>query len=248
MPEQKHRFAFVATLLDPRCILPVEIVPTFTLRKANECEVTFARDFLKQASPEFARRNFYEFNWSPPTGQLGGQQKAEVWKFFVITYPRDAERWLSQEPTPYRRFEDACYLAKSGLEWNASGDTPDFYSVGVSSNALAELNFELENHGLDWQHAYPFSEVDVSEIAELFDKLLVVEDEHPDLRRAVSLLHELRVISPFSEFRALALFSIIELIITHEPARSGDDSGITRQIRKKLPLVTRRRTSSNRTA
>lgn len=63
---------------------------------------------------------------------------------------------------------------------------------------------------------------------------------HPELQRALTMLNNLRVLPDNSTFHVLGLFAIIEMLITHNPQLEDKGDSITRQMKTKIPLLSRR--------
>jgi len=61
-----------------------------------------------------------------------------------------------------------------------------------------------------------------------------------DIRRAVRLLHDLKMVPRFSQLLVLGKFSVLEMLLTHNPELQGNDDSISHQIRTKIALVDRR--------
>jgi hypothetical protein len=65
------------------------------------------------------------------------------------------------------------------------------------------------------------------------------EEAYPEISRALKMFDTLKLLPKQSDFEILSLFSIIEMLITHEPEGAGDAS-ITKQIRGKMPMLLKR--------
>lgn len=65
------------------------------------------------------------------------------------------------------------------------------------------------------------------------------EEAYPEINRALKMFDTLKFLPRQSDFEILSLFSIIEMLITHEPEGAGDAS-ITKQIRGKMPMLLKR--------
>lgn len=67
------------------------------------------------------------------------------------------------------------------------------------------------------------------------------EEAYPEISRALKMFDTLKLLPRQSDFEILSLFSIIEMLITHESDGAGDAS-ITKQIRGKMPMLLKRAT------
>jgi hypothetical protein len=65
------------------------------------------------------------------------------------------------------------------------------------------------------------------------------EDAYPEISRALKMFDVLKFLPKQSDFEIMSLFSIIEMLVTHEPEGAGDAS-ITKQIRGKMPMLLKR--------
>jgi hypothetical protein len=63
---------------------------------------------------------------------------------------------------------------------------------------------------------------------------------HPEIRRAITMLSNLKGLTHSSDLLVLGLFAIIEMLITHNPKLEDRGDSITHQLKSKIPLLERR--------
>lgn len=67
-----------------------------------------------------------------------------------------------------------------------------------------------------------------------------VSSEYPEVSRALDMYDSLSLLPRNSQFHALGLFAIIEMLITHNPKLEDRGDSITHQMQSKIPLLSKR--------
>ncbi len=80
----------------------------------------------------------------------------------------------------------------------------------------------------------------IDDLFEMYDQLRSSEAQHPWILRALNSYCDVRRLPIHSPLTTLGYFAILEMILTHDPAENGNIRTLTHQLRKKIPLVTRR--------
>jgi hypothetical protein len=81
---------------------------------------------------------------------------------------------------------------------------------------------------------------DVSELADVYPRLLKHDNSVVDLQTAIADYFTLREIPKRSSLRLIGLFAILESLLTHDPKPGDPYDSITRQVTKKMALLDHR--------
>jgi hypothetical protein len=114
-------------------------------------------------------------------------------------------------------------------------------SFGIAKNPVHLSNYFLEMSHNDYINP-DFITINDSHLQEigLMYKLFcdLDKNKYPNIKKSIDMFNELKNLSHISSFKNLALFTIIEFLITHKPVDTGDS--ITRQVSTKIPLLSHR--------
>lgn len=81
---------------------------------------------------------------------------------------------------------------------------------------------------------------DLQEMRDVFSAFLSFKDVNFDLAKCASKFHELRDIPTHSPLRAIGYFALIESIVAHKPDPKDPTDSLSRQVRQKMVLLSRR--------
>jgi hypothetical protein len=223
-------YALISTVLDVRIDLPVEIVPGVFLRKASQAQVDRIRPWLSAAGL-FPATTRFEFE-RVPVGKGNGYRLVslprEEWKYLVLDYEgrndalRPVAEVLAISMCPLRF--DLVILEKM------TGDGREYFGM-------------LSGPEDDWQRECYLPEptilddlgmVDIRECFEL--KSALDGMRHEGIARAMALYTKISA-QRISEFMVLAYFSVIEMLLTHQPGDREIGDSIRHQLQTKIPLL-----------
>lgn len=184
-----------------------------------------------------------------------------IWKHEDI-YEAEASVLLKEDGSKSWQFEP---LDKSDWRYYVV-TTPDnghvlhnvHYASNISNAALeiSALTFAINNNGwrgarlgilhnhffyYEPQPARRIDEAELRNIAEIYRDYVGLDDKlYPEIPRAMGMLDSLSFIAKNSPFQVIGLFSIIEILITHNPKLEDRGDSITHQMQAKIPLLSKR--------
>lgn len=236
-------FAFVSNKIYIVGELPFEILPGCYLRKANSSQVSMIKKGLEYIVAPTLLNDIlsrYEMDMSEQIdsngrkGVKGTRLPESEWRYYMV----------------------------STLD-NGNINQLLHYAASISDAPLdlVTLIFHGENGSAGRGHRpqsivnYIFSDelvasiVDVTllaEIGEIYSLLIAANTvvngciNTPKAMKAVQMLDEVTLLPSSSVFRVLGLFSILEMLISHNPKLEDKGDSITHQMKTKMPLLMRR--------
>ena len=230
-PSDFPRLAFVATLLDVRIGLPVEVIPDHHLRRASEVEIASIRESLEHREP-VAGSLWYEVVPSEHPGSFRRSDDPADWRYFVIEV---GPNYKSAVNAGIGEVEEAAQLTETPIECGFMFNTEGVrLVVGIGARNVLDTVPMAAIHG-------SIGVVDrgwLDEMRDLHRRIGETGAEYPDIARAIDSLNRLRGIERGTPLRVLGLFAIMESLITHDPHDKYDS--LSHQIRSKMKLLGRR--------
>ena len=235
-------FAFVTSLLDVRCSMPVKIIEDCYFQRATTTQVEHIRQFLDSAR-SFTNNLFpYEYNYiireNTATSLVYELQHLEPkdWRYYVLAF-----EGLNSK---IHDLAKAANILENELEFNiqfikheeASSESKESYGALHNPRFTVDHFYKIANQ-------FPIS-FEVLEDKHLQELSLIYQDiqqfdesKFPKIKQAIEMLDDLKHLPYDSKFNILGLFTIIEFLITHNPKDEGDS--LTRQVSHKVPLLLR---------
>jgi hypothetical protein len=233
--------ALVANLVRVDCHLPYFFSAGCSLENAKGVELEMVRSRLAALSPDEnpnLLRNLYEHEdiaiQTPSGTGYTWQPLPQVdWKYYVLkSKDRGAEALTLHQLS---NITSTPIDLQSLLLYNATdfryheADFKRHHSGGGQTRTVTTINYReieiLRTLFARW------GEMDLT--------VANGDRAYPEISRALQMFDDLSLLAPHSDFQFLALFAIVEMLVTHEPEGNGDAS-ITNQIRRKMPILTRR--------
>jgi hypothetical protein len=228
-------FAFVLNVRELVNTDSVAIAPGYTLRKAQNTEIEYIKDFLKENGTRYGTGIWEE---KPIASGKVPKLPKKLWRYFVIEFEND-------DPN-LDLLEAALAVAPSSLDMgfakikvDVGGVTrpaclyhaPSLYQ---SISALYLANTERDKLLLS------VGNPEGSQINDVFR--LMAEHDHRilELTRIGELLLDLKDLPHFSPLQILGYFAILESVLTHQPSPDDRYDSLTRQITNKLALLNNR--------
>jgi hypothetical protein len=242
-------FCFIATALDVKIPLPVEITSTLKLDRANDTQLEMIHQFLDAGSSLGVRmsdRLYYEAERvkEKPTDNHFTilQQPEEKWRYYVINYVgRHSVGW---------RFFSIADLVFPYLASHANYLTSEAFGQGeVRARGYDTLGSETFYSYQMWSHdssPRQFDEKCLHKLQELLKKYDELDkNKHEGILRAVEYHKNIhRLPAPTLNYLyVLGLFMIIEMQLTHNPYEKEIGDSLTHQIKTKVGLLSPRFTT-----
>jgi hypothetical protein len=237
MTTTEDNFAFVQNLLNVKHPLPFELAPNHFFRKANEIELPRIRAFLERSPAHRDPGIPYEFDLplekhSPTSGTIRWLPLARPdWRYYVIAYQGQGGE------TMYDLRMAGCLSTKelrSDLQFHGGG-------FGMSSSAVFS---DLYYKHYTMTGSVVIEEADLIETRSIYEGIKRIEQPFPEIIRAIRMFLSLDAITEHPDLKTLGLFSVIEAIITHRPKSTETGDSLTHQVRTKIPLLSRRFSTS----
>ena len=225
-------------------LLPFRLSSRAVLRAATEAEVTRIKTYLHELSPIFNASQLFECNFKT---DYKHNIDAAIRTVEHIATPLPPSSWR------YHVVTVSAYRGNLHLE-----DQPDLRQLRLSSQLSVRplfLNTALVQHwrhtldyGADWHHftnptddqysAMNFSAADLHDWKQTDALVARVRTDFPSIWHSLQLFSQLPIKKGHNELTVLALFAVIESLLTHNPR--GDFDSIGHQIRTKMLLVENR--------
>jgi hypothetical protein len=232
-------YAFVLSPIDVQCDVPVETIPGHWLARATADQTAAIKRFLTTLGG-LHFESHYEFEWGPNPDVEAGESSfrgtrvpEELWRYWVINY--EGPNHLSG------RLGTAFQLSETPIELGFDAvriptEPPSDY--GFVSRRVAVFTF-FEDLSLRTNRNPLIVTAGLwSDVRELFGLLEVCESEHPEVWRAVQNFELTRMLPRDSTMSALALFAVMESLITHDPKVTFDS--LNHQVATKMTLLGKR--------
>ena len=231
--------------------LPVRLIKGHSIARATPKQVLQIKEILGKP------RLGLEFNYGLKKVESPGSDpnypgytnyilNASRWLYWVINFEGSNHQ--------INKLQFALNLLENDLEigFTIGEDTDGFpidkHSVSDVNNQTKTssifrdeaLSTSLAPTAIIWSKLIKINPVQFKPIQKYFDLISAVEESHPPIYRAFSEFNLLNLLPRFSSFATLALFAIIESLITHRPNDKEIGDSINHQIRTKIPLLERR--------
>ena len=224
--ENKNRsYAVITTPLEVKCKLPFELIPGHTLDKASNKQVEDIKKWLNEFGDKRLQDSLEYY--TPENSVERCRLDPDKWRYFVVNYDETNQR-LINELRPV-----------AGI---ASVELPMWltivHSEATHGSALDPVAFSLmENSLCSFQSPRIIDEQILLQIKTTHTNYVALASEYTEVKRAIKMYQELKHISEHSDLRVLAMFAIIELVLTHNPDAKIEGESLTRQISTKMPLL-----------
>lgn len=224
-----QRLAVVLNVVDIQCALPRELMPGCQLSRATPAEIQQI-DHAEASMLEFPDSARVRHRCAPvftdtPQGRQTEyiDQPMERWRYFVIRFEGNQY--------PMTTLEQVTHVSRAPLDFPLTL----FHGGGRAWNYTTKA---FEGYPADDIPVYGDAEID--DLVATRKRIDSIKADHPDIVRAIRMYHSLRFLPSRSEFHVMGLFAIIELLLTHQPGNKEIGDSIQRQLRTKIPLITRR--------
>lgn len=230
-------FAFVLNvkeLIDSDC---VEVAPGYTLRRAQESEISYIKEFLKN---RFGTESSYTTIWENQPTASGKQRKLpkSLRRYFVIEFSNDdpdldlLESVLTMSPL-------GLDIGFAKIRVDVKGVVRPACACFIPSLFQSLSALYLANTNRD-KLMQPLGIAEGEQMRDSFQRMARHNHTILDLTRVVELLRELKNLPRFSPLQILGYFAILESVLTHQPNPEDRYESITRQITQKLSLLDKR--------
>jgi hypothetical protein len=239
-----RKVVYIINFLDVLVPLPCDLLPGIVLRRASAKEIELISNFNRYTRGSSNGLEYHRYRVT--FGKEGGASASllsnpDLWRYYVLDYEGTEKPSGELGPRRLEVLERACLVAEASMKWAVSSDAEPS-RLGPPNWYHPTKNFVLrELWDVDVSGDVPqFTEGDVTEIQNLFSRLTALEEGQKVIPEAIEAFSNVHMIPHGSDFHLLALFSTIEFLVTHKPTGSELGDGLTRQIKTKLPLLSKR--------
>lgn len=214
----------------------VEVAPGYTLRRAQDAEIAYIKEFITEHSARSLSTSIWETR-PVASGKLPKLPK-KLWRYFVIEFDTD-DPDLDLLEAALAVATTSLEIAFAKIRVDVNGVTRPaclyrtprlFQSISALDLAGAERDDQMLSVG----------KAEGDEIRQIFTRMAEHDHTILGLTRVVELLLELKDLPRFSPLQVLGYFAILESVLTHQPNPEDRYESITRQITQKLALLNRR--------
>ena len=232
-----------ATFWDSR---PFRLSPRAVLRRASDSEIEKIKSYLDSLSGIYPCTGIFESSFKNEIEQLGADDKSielvyreptavprENWNYNVVFITRYEGNPLEDN------YSDLTQLRVS----SQLSSCPLFLNTVTSRNSIHSLDFAA-----DWHHytnptaseykVTSFERHHLEDWKEILRSVERIKASFPLVWHSLKLFSEVPLVKGHNELTVLALFSVLESVITHNPR--GEFDSIGHQIRTKIALVENR--------
>jgi hypothetical protein len=237
----KGGFWHVADVFDMRAALPIVFSPTLRLEKANaeQIEHIYQRGFATIGGLVEPRR-FYENSWTragssnawryvpTPIAQMD-------WRYYVVSFAPGGFSEFAQ------LFESVANLGEPPLNFLLYVLTEQAYGLGGVRAWGCDFtqSIELYQHGI--LDPVVFDEAAADGIKSAYAALMRLDfARFSTIPRALRAFQALKRLPRSSDLLILGLFSIVEMLLTHNPNNKEIGDSLMHQIRSKIALLSPR--------
>lgn len=235
-------YAAIGTPMHVACRLPFRIAPGVSIRKARASEIVRIKEYLRSLGGHKKNSEAFESEYSR-------ESDASVTDGVVI---------VSHQHKPLAE-ADWRYLvvALRDCPFSLAGDLSELSAVRLAShltgspvylNPLFTRRTQTSDFTADWEH-YPNIAIDggsvfcltnafLSDWKKCFDLVVNTRSAFPEIWHSAQLYQEIPARHGQHQLTTLALFAVLESLLTHAP--QGEVDSISRQIRTKIALLEKR--------
>ena len=217
----------------------LEVAPGVRIRSASETEV----EELRRGLAEYAHwpslvRNPYEtkLRREPWPGGPPNSHR-EVWEPLASDQHRYVVAEHPSGNAQVHLIAEASTLTPNHLELGFSVSLGSPTPIGCGMNFAGRALQEAQHDDGYFSH---FTIADGAELAEVVSKRAQHDDAVVPLGAAIQSYQQLRAIPRDSGMRFLGYFAILESLLTHQPKPTDPTESLTRQVRQKAMLLSRR--------
>lgn len=245
-PRIPSAYIFVGTPVDFGDALPFRLSPRVVLRRASAAEIASTKEYLAELSVTYPCHQIFESNFKEEAKYSGTvEPPIEVIYRRPIALPR--ERWrynvvaISRyEGNPFNEdYSDLIQLRTS----SQLSSCPLFLNTATTHGFRHSLDFSA-----DWHHytnpteseykAIKYQRHHLEDWRVMLGLVASVKSRFPLVWHSLNLFSKIPIIKGHNELTVLALFSVLESVLTHNPR--GEFDSIGHQIGTKVALASNR--------
>lgn len=231
-------FVFVLNPIDVNGELPIEVAPGHFFQKANTEHIKKIKELMNLCRTSLQVSflpPLYEADYTkvPDTKQDSGWKceplSPDRWRYWVIVFDG------TNAELEYIGYAASLLCNDLELGFTVLGQT---FGEAILWHGQSLFSF-FENQAMG-QPAVSITVDELREIPENYNLIKNISPDHEHVTRAFRKFRDIRSLPRSSELVTIALFSIIESLITHSPKHNESADSLGHQIKTKLPLLRKR--------
>jgi hypothetical protein len=234
--------SFILTVCDVTAELPFEVIPRVFLRKPSILEREYISGIMNRTRCDHVPAIFHEAQWLFQENGWGLRSEPDPgkWRYYVLEFPNPQNHKL--DPNQRWLLQLAALVSEPQLRWaiTTMKDPPRPHASSTATGGMVVwLEHEFERIKLQ-RSIRAVSEQDLIDWKQAIASLWNLEPAFQFIIDAIVLYQASFDIHPTSRLRVLALFAVIELLVTHKPKGTDTGDSLIRQVRNKLKLLSNR--------
>ncbi|GAI25035.1 unnamed protein product, partial [marine sediment metagenome] len=229
-----ENFCFIVDIINFKGKLPFEVIPGHWFRKATTEEIQRIKQELSNRSsiPDII---FFKYEQKfVPAKETGSSRQSvplppEDWRYYVISFKGPNDNIMD--------IEYSANLLKHDINIGFTFLSHEGKAFGVLYN-LYILSTFFADQRIGFQQEISFGPNELLEINTNYNNITNLDNLwYANIFRAISDLHQTKMITNHSVLKVLSYFSIIECLLTHVPRPIDTIDSLTRQVSTKMSLL-----------
>lgn len=236
----KNGISFVASHIDVEGELPLELLPNYVFRKANDDEIDIVRKKIFNSIPAggFVRQLPYEYIVRE---EIHERQTSfhydpipkEKWKYWVIGFEGHGNEIQEIKKSASLLPFDLELAFETGNIIHGEEKTQGTWSNQIPLNIIEYLS----DHEFASKNAKKITSKELLKIKEYHDLIMDLNDDYGFVKHALENFMDLKRIPKNSDMLVVGYFSIIESLVTHAPRLTETLDSISHQLKNKMIML-----------
>jgi len=242
--QKGESFTFVLNLIDVRGELPVEVAPGHFFEKADSEQIAMIKKLLTLFRAYGPSALLFPPPYETDIIEVPGKTIAS---FSYRREPLPEDRWrywiisFAGSNLELENVASAASLLEHDLELGFTVFGKSFLGTAAEGYGWhAPSLFSFFDSPESYRPATLMNADELGEISKNYHLVKNICPEHKHINQALSKLRDLKSLPRNSELLTIALFSIIESLVTHSPKLTESADSLSHQIRTKMPLLRKR--------
>lgn len=230
-----ENFCFIVDSINFRGKLPFEVIPGHWFRKATTEEIQRIKQELSNRS---SKPDIFLFIYEQkfvPAKESGSSRSVplppEDWRYYVISFEGSNDKIMD--------IEYSANLLKHDINIGFTFFSYEGKASGVGYNPYIVSTFFADQR-IGFQQEISLGSSELLEINTNYNNITNLDNlRYTNISRAISDLHQTKMITNRSVLKVLSYFSIIECLLTHVPRPFDTIDSLTRQVSTKMSLLSK---------
>lgn len=228
----------IDTIVDVSVDLPLEVIPNVRLERATDEQIELLKNRIRPSNLEnpiaYGREyaHVLKEQKKSSTTWMPVPLPREKWRYFLFTFAGNGYE--------FHKIYRLCCVVDPPFEFRFVIHTTGEYGTGEPIGWGGQMPSPLNAMRLQPAQALVITQDTISDLRTAYSQLYDNAVSHPDLERAVGMFHDIRLVPNTSGLYFLGLFSVLELLLTHNPQDRENADSLNHQLSTKIPLIDKR--------